>query len=91
MAGWTVDVVRCNHSFLISILKTYNPQTTANARPKPFPRPSRLGKHSFEFMEFLGSVQMLFTGFPLFTDKKIQDFPGPHEKLSRTFSEPTNV
>jgi len=26
-----------------------------------------------------------------FTDKKIQDFSGPHEKFSRTFSEPANV
>jgi len=26
-----------------------------------------------------------------FTEKKIQDFPGPQEKFSRTFTEPTNA
>ena len=29
--------------------------------------------------------------FPLFYWQKIQDFPGPHEFFSRTFSEPANV
>jgi len=30
----------------------------------------------------------LHTGFPLFYWQKIQDFPGPHEKFSRTFWSP---
>jgi len=36
-----------------------------------------------------------YQGSHSFTDQKIQDFSGtfqsPHEKFSRTFSEPTNV
>ena len=39
--------------------------------------------------------RQLYTGFPLFYWQKIQDFSrtfqDPHEKFSRTFSEPANV
>jgi len=39
--------------------------------------------------------QAEWPGFPVFTDKEIQDFStifqDPHDKFSRTFSEPVNV